>query len=494
MSGKPTDTNTMHGDSAPASTEAVKSDPPKKGNGGKNKKGNKPSDTGKKKTESSNSKSTPGFSEGTSVLQNYGLSVSGRKERILSPFKADKFFHFVEQSWQKLVSVKPSLPNRFSLAEYRHASALQLYQRIEAVKFDSLGIKPSAPTRIPLPRNLRVFQPIWSVLANIGTVDDDDLRVVYIPDGILPDSDDLDSEHDVEGLLNCTLYDWKSSWEDVLTARKNRPAYQARDGYDGNQTGNETPPTSDKSQIISSIASKKRWKKEAERKVTEGRSVVIDGTLFDYELWEPTADKDGKRLTPPPSVKEINGKYYDQSKRSNKRLKSPQDYAEEIEELFERARGLKKQMTTPRFDVSYQSSSYVVSDGTITADPGAYGARLHWDPQLWLQYEQLVEEVSSVAMFSLSMPVETTGTYAWILPVEKRHGDDATVYARMPKASIPPATWVLSLLLQSSTLPEDLRSTFFTETDGLSNVLGLRQRYINAAVKTPPPIEQYGTY
>ncbi|RGP76811.1 hypothetical protein FLONG3_5054 [Fusarium longipes] len=183
---------------------------------------NPPSNAPNPRSENNGSKSTPGFSEGNTVLQNYGLSVSGRKERILSAVKTDKYFHMVEQSWQALLQTKPSIAERFSYAEFRHCSALQLYHRIESVKFDALGIKPSAPTRIPLPRTTRAFQPIWSVLANIGIVDDDDLRVTYIPDGHLPSTPDADDNTDLENLVACTLYDWNASWKAVQTARKKR--------------------------------------------------------------------------------------------------------------------------------------------------------------------------------------------------------------------------------------------------------------------------------
>jgi hypothetical protein len=447
-----------------------------------------------KQNDSATSKSTPGFSEGNQILSQYGLSVSGYRERVLSPFKADKFFHFVDQSYKRLIEVKPSIAQRFSFYEFRHASALQLYHRIESVKFDALGIKPSAPTRIPLPRNLRVFQPIWSVLANIGIVSDDELRVQYIPDGILPDSDDLDSEHDIEGLLSCTLYDWLSSWDKVKTARDTRKPFSYRDGQQDSQTTNESP-TLTREEIIRQVQEKKRYKRLAEQKLTVGASKIIDGLLYTYPLI-----KDPKGSKSPQSNRvSLNSIQYDVSLSDDELKKTsayhtPEDYSKQIDDLMNTARNVKERMITPQFDVSYQVESYQVSDGTIDAEPGAYGARLHWDPQLWLDYENFVNELAQVALFSLSMPAETTGTYAWVLPVEKRQGSENEVFAKMPKASIPPVTWILSLLLQSSTLPLPRRSTFYSETDVLGNVIGLRQRYINAAVKSAAPVEQYGTY
>jgi hypothetical protein len=462
----------------------------KKGSKGGDKQKTPSSNTRANKTESGSSKSTPGFADGNSVLNSYGLSVSGRKERILSAFKSEKFFHFVEQSWQQLVALKPHLTERYSYAEFRHASALQLYARIEAVKFDALGIKPAAPTRIPLPRNTRVFQPIWSILANIGTVDDDDLRVTYIPDGILPETDDLTSPSDIESLLSCTLYDWHSSWQDVLEARSQRKEYQSRDGFNAEVTTNEDPQVT-KEELIKKIASARAtWTLAQKREADTAQYRIVDGYLYEIPLVEREVDRDGKKVKQQVRRSSIS----DEDLAKGNKLWTSSAAKRNLDALFKQARDAKKKRIQPRFDAAYKVEAYTISDGTVAADPGAYGARLHWDPQLWLEYEQFVEIVTPMALFSLSMPNETVGTYAWLLPVEKREDDDANVSARMPKASIPPVTWILSLLLQSSTLPYDQRSTFYVETDRLANVLGLRQRYIRAAIKDPTAVEQYGTY
>jgi len=497
------------GDSAPtdvsvAKGNASKGKSAKAGAPGKKQGGSNPtskSNTRPNKTESGSAKQTPGFADGNSVLTSYGLSVSGRKERILSPFKTDKFFHMVEQSWHQLVRIKPHLTERFSLAEFRHVSALQLFQRIESVKFDTLGIKPSAQTRIPLPRSTRVFQPIWSVLANIGSIDDDDLRVLYIPDGILPRSEDLTDPKDIEALLSCTLYDWPSSWEHVLAARKQRAPLQERDGITVDQDSNETEsPT--REELIKQISEQRRKVASAKANLASGKYRLIDGYLYQLPAKKKSESSSpkgkGKESAPDDNASVVSESpdeaVSDTDLKKGTRYWGPESAQDELDRLFDQARSLKEKAITPRFDLAYKAESYTVADGTVTTAPGAYGAWLHWDPRLWLEYEQFVEIVTPIALFSLSMPAETTGTYAWILPVEKRQDDDSSVSARMPKASIAPVTWILSLLLQSSTLPYDRRSTFYVETDRLQNVLGLRQRYIRAAIKDPSAVEQYGTY
>lgn len=428
----------------------------------------------------SNARNPPpsGFSEGNKILEAYGLSVSGRKERILSLVKTDKYFHLVEDCWKQLVDAKPDIVNRYSYNEFRHASALMLYQRIEAVKFEALGIKPSAATRIPLPRNLRVFQPIWSVLSNIGIVDDDDLRALYIPDAALPKSKDLDTDEDVENLISCTLYDWPSSWEGVRRAREDRVPYDERIGYYATEDTNEAPPS--KAELIKAIKQKRQSIATATELVARGERRIINGSLYKIPVDEnglPNTDITDEELV-----------------RSTKdRYKTPDDLAAELEILMAQAKASKEVRIRPRHDVKYTIEAYRLADGTVNADPGAYGAWLQWDPQLWLEYEQMVEILNPVCLFSLSMPVDTSGTYMWLLPTESRN-NQADIFCKMPKASIPPVTWILALMLQMSTLPNERRCTWYVETDSLSNLLGLRQRYIRGAIKRAAPTEQYGTY
>nr|QOW77955.1 CP [Fusarium equiseti partitivirus 1] len=418
-----------------------------------------------------------GYSEGNKVLESYGLSVLGRKERVLSAIKTEKYFHLVEDCWNQLVDAKPMITERFSLNEFRHCAALQLYQRIEQVKFDAVGTKPSAPTRIPLPRNLRVFQPIWSALAHIGIVDDDDLRATYIPDSILPTSKDLDNETDVENLISCTLYDWPSSWEGVEKARGERTDYDSRLGYEEVFETNEAPQT--REQLMKEIVKVRTELKEARRKTASDEYRLINGVIY--------------KVPTPSKGQQFNDISDDEVRRKNQTSESVDEVSTKLDVLMLKAKQTKEEMIRPRRDRSYQIESYKISDGTVTVDPGAYGAWLRWDPRLWLDYEQMVEILNPVAMFSLSMPVDTSGTYAWLLPVESRDMS-SEIFCKMPKASVPPAVWIFSLILQSSTLPHLRRSTWYCESDRLTNLLGLRARYIRAAIKRAAPTEQYGTY
>jgi hypothetical protein len=437
---------------------------------------------------SPSSSNTPSqtFKEGDAVLLSYGLSVSGRKERILSPVKTDKIFHLIEQCWNEFILVKPELGQRFSFAEFKHASALMLYQRLEQVKFDGIGVKPMAQTRIPLPRNLRVYQPIWGILSEIGLVEDDDLRVTYIPDGILPKTQDLTDPEDVEGLVTCTLYDWVSSWEDVRAARQRRPDYDERLGYQVVTNTNEVPD--DRTELIAEIVELRRMRTQAYLHETDPQYTVINGVLQRIKY---RRDGDGNYML------DGNNQYVQEGPEVYNKDEGHRTTASinvELNQLHDRARRVKKRATTIKFDLEKSPQIYAITDNVIETNPGAYGGWLHWDPRLWIEYEQFVEILSGICMFSLSMPVETKGTYAWILPVETREEFENDVFCKLPKASIPPVTWIKALLMQTSTLPDDQRSTWYCETDTLSNVLGLRRRYIKAGMKRAAPVDQYGTF
>jgi hypothetical protein len=331
------------------------------------------------------------------------------------------------------------------------------------------------------------------MLANIGYVNDDDLRVQYIPDAVLPDSEDNDSVHDVEGLLSCTLYDWNTSWARVKAAREGRSTFQDRDGYTTTVESNEGPvPT--KQDLINRISTAKKNSKLVQRALERGIATDISDMIYYY----PKLDR-------PPSGEaanewqQIEEKWYhtgidDDSLKKTTAFKLPADYDAEVEDLMILARSAKQERITPRFDSVYDPGTYKISDGTVTASVGAYGSRFGWDPQLWADYENFINEISALAMVSQSMPNETEGTYAWLLPVEKRSTSDSSFCVKLPKASIPTQTWSIALMLQSSTLPLHRRSTWYAETDYLSNLVTLRLRYINAAIKSGAPVDQYGTY
>jgi len=162
---------------------------------------------------------------------------------------------------------------------------------------------------------------------------------------------------------------------------------------------------------------------------------------------------------------------------------------EELEKLHREAREFKAAKIRPTFTTKPELNVYTIDNDRVDISPGAYGAWVHWDTQLWFEYVQFVELVTPMALFSLSMPNETEGTYTWLLPVEKQGSD---YFCKLPKRSIGTPVWVLALVLDMSTLPSARRSTWYVESDHLINWHGLVMRYIQAAFRQAAPVEAYG--
>jgi hypothetical protein len=189
---------------------------------------------GKKKDTGSGGSSTPGgggepqpskaqqpsgFGDGNKVLEGGGLSISGRFEELYSAPNTEGYFQFVEAAYDRLLSVKPDIGWVMTRSEWIHIHALLIYARTSEVYFQVTGKKQAPPVRIPLPYDVRVFQPIWAILSDIGLVEDHDLKVRYIPLPKLPETEDLTDPDDAIAVFDCTMYDWPSSWEQVEADR-----------------------------------------------------------------------------------------------------------------------------------------------------------------------------------------------------------------------------------------------------------------------------------
>ena len=171
-----------------------------------------------------------GFGDGNKILESFGLGISGRYEEVFSAPNTEGYFQFVDQCYEELISVKPEVRWIFTRAEWMHVHALLLYARVSEVYFQVTGKKQAPPVRVPLPYDVRIFQPIWAILSDIGIVEDTDLKVRYIPVPMLPSNEAIDSPDDIASVLACTMYDWKKSWDDVKTDRTSLDTERSSEG------------------------------------------------------------------------------------------------------------------------------------------------------------------------------------------------------------------------------------------------------------------------
>jgi len=402
------------------------------------------------------------FPEGEKALAASGLSLSNRKERVVSEVRTQIYFHMVEQAWTELTSIHESITERFTFEEWRHAHALMLAARIENVKFEDLRVKPPANVRSPVPKDLRIFQPLWSVLASIGKTEDPTLGVVYLPDISLPESIDQNTEADLSAIMKCRQYNWASSWQQVLDARKRNEAnaYTSRVGVSFTTDNTPVSPPDDISDIIKriqalrselSLSKSLYGKKDLPKGYAKEKGVV-------YHLTKGSKAVDDKATA----------------------IREADLIQDDLDNQMILVNEIKQKQLTPHVETHQSIDVYTVGDKNIILDPGAYGAFLRWDTQLWIGYYNIVEMLSSDALFSLSMPNETIGTYAWLLPVE---GENGSRYARLPKKDIPTSTWMLGLITEMGNLPPERCSTWYVHTDRVSDSSKVRLRYLKAGIK-----------
>lgn len=411
-----------------------------------------------------------GFSSGDACFESLGLSISGRIEQIDFSPKTTGYLKLVDTCYAELVSLKPEAATRLSLAEWRHIHALMLYGRIANCEFDATGFKQPAPTRISLPYDLRVFQPIFASLANLGVVEDKDLFVKYIPHCLVP-SDDLESAEDVEQILDCVQYPWAVSWEECKKARDERvPDEGFAVSYSVESRDKVTPEEyADLKalyvQYISDLNLLRRHfqlvtKKEDKLSESERKQLVDIVASLDVVKFDPstrTFSYDGEEIEMDlDALKDMVFKALTKSK----------------ELKFKRIRPDLTEMTSGTITWKYE-------DSTVSRDPGAYGRRLGWDPKLWKDYSDFVDVVKSLALFSLSFPKETTGTYAWLLP---RREDQTGFFVNLPKP-MPTPVWAGALLLDASTLSTRRVSTWYGETDRIQHPDSIRVQYVKKAIQ-----------
>jgi hypothetical protein len=416
-----------------------------------------------------------GFSAGDAYLSSLGLSTSGRIEMVNFVPKTEGFFKTVTSSYSELCALKPEATQALSLAEWVHCHALMLYARIANCEFDATGYKQPAPTRIPLPYDLKVFQPIFAMLSNLGVVEDPELFVKYIPHCEMPRSD-FPSAEDVEKTLDCTMYPWMLSWKDALEARESRSSeYSEKITLDV-----ETQP-------YCTLEEFKELRKRMTHVISDLHKISNIYKQYGKKKFDDLSDEELEK------IEELN-KTLDvfsltEDKYTYQEYSITEDNVTEVlNDVYADAKALKfdkfrPNLTTVRQDII----DWKFEDDTVDRHPGAYGARLGWDPLLWKNYDDFVRIVKPLSLFSISFPRETKGTYAWLLPVKE---DPSGFFPVMPKA-MPPPVWIGALLLDASTLPTRRVSTWYGETDRLQYPDAVRVKYIKKAISEGMAVEQF---
>lgn len=417
-----------------------------------------------------NPQTSTGFGDGYKALEKFGLGISGRTESVYSAPKTDGYFQLVDQCWDQLIALKPEVQSIMTRGAWQHVHALFLYRRISDIEFAATGKRTPPPTRIPLPYETSVFQPIWAILSDIGIVDDPDLRVKYIPIADFPGAE-KPTESDFVKILGCTQYDWESSWEQVLADRATLDSALVRERHTDRVTTVSSDPT-DRSKLTERVA-------------------VILADLTALAALEPA-----KFLAYEPESEdiflndELDPKYFTlQWDSIDVNVKTKAECDDVKKQLFARIREIKSGALIHSYPAfSQETVQFQFQNESIPTDPGTYGAWLHWDPRLFSDYSRAVDVLRPLALFSPSFPKETKGTYMWVLSREK---NNSGFFVRMPKVEISAPIWLLGLILDMGNLSEARRSAWYVHSDITETMFIMKNDYIKSAIKSGVPIERF---
>lgn len=456
-------------DEGPPSETPPPAPNPSRSSGKRSRKKKGPSNSNDKEKDKSSPPSS-GFSDGNRVLEGCGLSISGRFETVYSAPKTEGYFKFVDQAYEELVATKSEVRNVITRSEWQHVHALLLYARTSEVYFQVTGKKQPPPTRIPLPYDVRIFQPIWAILSDVGLIEDTDLKVRYVPLPVFPTSKESDSLVDLININECTLYDWKASWDEVT---------RDRSVLDAARTNVGLPPRT-------SIESDKpitREDNENVRLVLSFLSAWTKGKIYpDFD----TTDKGVLDLDDDAKSATICLDCFDYSATVSDAADAELAFATIAKAVkTHKARRLIRSYPKP----TDGERTFSFQGETIPNDPGSYGEWLGWDPMLWDAYRKVCDLMSPVSLWSPSFPREKNGTYMWVLPRYENTGSG--FFMKLPKMAIPAPVWILGLILDMSTLPDERIYTFYVETDRTSGFNRILVEYIRAAIKSGIPTEQF---
>jgi hypothetical protein len=376
----------------------------------------------------------------------------------------DTFMAIADQAYSQIVSAVPRAATLLTRARWNHVHRLMLARRIEDCHFAATGRKPAAPVRTPLPSTVRVFQPIWDMLAAIGITTFKDTSTIYVPTHPLPNSQDPEdwSEDFVVALSTCQAQDWAASWEAAKyedVDRSETPDQDVTNGVDA----------SVQPEIITEYASVLRYQRYRKlSKYLEARKSK------DSEF----SSSSSKQLSNP----ELDAMTTEEIEAEIATLPKSRDEALAVAARTKLAR----QAWTPR---KAKEVPEVNLQQPGDHDVGAYGKWLGWSPQLWIDYTMFVQETEIVSLYSLSFPNDKQGTMAWVVQHYTVNGQD---FCKVPTRTVPQADAILGVIMKAA--PWERRkhyqyiSTWNVETDKLGAYDITVIKWLSRALKQPPTV------
>jgi len=368
----------------------------------------------------------------------------------------DTFMQITDESYTQIIARLPHLTTTLTRAQWQHCHRLLFARRVEDISFLYSGVKPPAPTRVPLPRPLRVFQPIWDILACMGITTWTETSTRYIPFHPLPNDKDPDkwSDEYITYLSTCQSFDWSDSWTEAQKGLQLEP--DLPDGTPSTRDSNPLNPNTALSHV------QRLWKETVAKK--DSKLFRIKSNFFQSRTAQ---NQPWNNIWPLSSIKDTD------------------TFDKKLVAQLMRIIKSEAQKWKPRSPDEIQPVKF---NFDTPEDPGAYGAYLGWNPLLWLRYDEFVSSASQYCMFSLSMPNEEVGTMAWVLLHQRQQSQD---FCKMPTRSIPTADWVLATLTKLSSWEREERTQYVSTWNVTSTRLGSWEliviKWIRKAISSAPP-------
>lgn len=410
------------------------------------------------------------------MLESLAIRESTYKLNLEMKPKTDILLRIATSWYLQAEAYRRTVTRRLSLEEFQHCVRLMIARRLQDVLFEERGTRPHARVQAPLPRPLRVPQPIWDFLKCLGTYEHAATKTRYLPIHPLPDAPTTDAcgNDYLLDVAYCTAQDWTESWTRALAGRAKR-------------LHDSIEPTNPLSKLRSSKKADlydlpAYDRKHAELLLTEVRRMTsISNGIIDLE--EPLADGTYES----DKLYRLDGEVY--KVKEGKLI--PAEEAEYRPQLT--LNEAINKIRESKFDRQYPSSEdptalrAVQMDIDETVDQGQMGEWLGWDFQLWRDWEQFITHMDDCTLTSLSFPKDGSGNIAWLL--DSSFSQVGKHFIKAPTSDIKTADIAMAILIQTSTWHlysmRKAVANWFVESSHLCDLDGTTFKWLEKSFKLP---------
>jgi len=292
--------------------------------------------------------------------------------------------------WDAIVMSDSGLGNICSRDEFIHVSMLLLQYRVDYVQFGYEVENFDPLTSAVLPKNVRVFQPLWEILMGVGAVETETSS--YLPYMCHPTSGEQDSVNDQNAIKSGIMYPWVERWNAILAAR-----------------------TSDTSRALTTYTSDYLCQRMADLSSSIGKIAELRAKSQRLESQPQSVKIIGDRIYPRTyqwhwRMGRVEYSVTEYLRRVPSYAKS-EYYDKELDNLFREANQLK--FLSTRAYPTVELNQFISASGLSATIE--HGQLFHWDTKLMDNYQMFADAASKLWLFSISMPHIREGNASWLV-------------------------------------------------------------------------------